>query len=105
AEGLLGALTIAREQLGLTEHEMLDTLEVLGYGATTVLNAVITKRGGRPGLLITRGFEDLLTTERGKQSWVTLPRSARIHAVTHRHQEPLIPRSLIRGIPERVNSL
>src|SRR5215472_16501404 len=94
AEGLLGALTIAREQLGLTEHEMLDTLEVLGYGATTVLNAVITRRGGRPGLLITRGFEDLLTMERGKQSWVTLPRSDRIHPVTHRHQEPLIPRSL-----------
>lgn len=105
AEGLLGALAIAREQLGLTEHEMLDTLEVLGYGATTVLNAVITRRGGRPGLLITRGFEDLLTMERGKQSWITLPRSDRIHPVTHRHQEPLIPRSLIRGIPERVNSL
>lgn len=105
ADGLFSALTIARDQLSLTERELLASLDVIGYGTTTVLNAVLTRRGGRPGLLITRGFEDLLTMERGKQSWVTLPRSDRIHPVTHRHQKPLIPRSLVRGIPERVNSL
>ena len=84
AEGFHAALRMAREHLGLTEQEFLGGLEVIGYGATTVLNALLTRHGGKPGVLITRGFEDLLTMERGKQSWVTLSRVDRIHPVTHR---------------------
>ena len=80
-------------------------LEVIGYGATTVLNALLTRNGGKPGVLITRGFEDLLTMERGKQSWVTLSRVDRIHPVTHRHQPPLVPRARVRGVGERINSV
>ena len=105
ASGFLSALDMAREALGLDQAEFLDGLEVVGYGATTVLNSVLTRKGGTPGLLITRGFEDLLLMERGKQSWVQLSRVDRIHPVVHRHQPPLIPRNLVRGVSERVNSL
>lgn len=105
AEGFLDSLGMARDALGLTNEEFLGGLDVIGYGATTVLNALITRRGGRPGLLITRGFEDLLTMERGKQSWVELSRIDRIHPVTHRHQPPIIPRGLVRGVTERTNSI
>lgn len=105
AEGFLDSLRMARETLGLTEKEFLGELDVIGYGATTVLNAILTRKGGRPGMLVTRGFEDLLTMERGKQSWVTLSRVDRIHPVTHRHQPPLIPRALVQGVTERVNSI
>ena len=105
AEGFLNALAMARENLGLTQEEFLGGLDVIGYGATTVLNAILTRRGGRPGMLITRGFEDLLTMERGKQSWVTLPRVDRIHPVTHRRQPPLIPRSRVCGVTERYDSV
>lgn len=105
ASGFLSALDMAREALGLEQAEFLDGLEVVGYGATTVLNSVLTRNGGSPGLLITRGFEDLLLMERGKQSWVQLSRVDRIHPVVHRHQPPLIPRNLVRGVSERVNSL
>lgn len=105
AEGFLNALTTARDRLGLTQDEFLSGLDVIGYGATTVLNALLTRTGGRPGMLVTRGFEDLLLMERGKQSWVTLPRADRIHPVTHRHRPPLIPRHLVHGVTGRVNSL
>lgn len=105
AEGFLDSLGMARDTLGLTEKEFLGELDVIGYGATTVLNAVLTRTGGQPGMLVTRGFEDLLTMERGKQSWVTLSRVDRIHPVTHRHQQPLIPRTLVQGVTERVNSI
>lgn len=105
AEGFLASLGQARDSLGLSQREFLSSLEVVGYGATTVLNAVLTRRGGRPGMLVTRGFEHLLLMERGKQSWVTLARQDRIHPVTHRHQEPLIPRDRIRGVSERIDSL
>jgi N-methylhydantoinase A len=105
AEGFLSALAQTREELEMTQAEFLGALEVVGYGATTVLNSLLTRRGGRPGLLITRGFEDLLLMERGKQSWIGLSRVDRIHPVTHRHQAPLIPRSRVRGVGERVDSL
>ena len=105
AEGFMGSLAMAREQAGLTSEEFLGGLEVIGYGATTVLNAVLTRQGGRPGLITTRGFEDLLTMERGKQSWAALPRADRIHPVTHRHLPPIVPRRLVRGVTGRVNSL
>lgn len=105
ASGFLSALDMAREALGLDQAEFLGGLEVVGYGATTVLNSLLTRKGGQPGLLVTRGFEDLLMMERGKQSWVQLTRIDRIHPVVHRHQPPLVPRSRIRGISERVDSL
>lgn len=105
ASGFLNALSMARDALELTSAEFLGSLEVIGYGATTVLNALLTRRGGKPGLLITRGFENLLAMERGKQTWVTLSRVDRIHPVTHRHLPPLVPRSRIHGVTERVDSL
>ena len=105
AEGFLSALDVAQDALGLSMREFLGALDVVGYGATTVLNSVLTRQGGTPGLLITRGFEDLLLMERGKQSWVGLDRIDRIHPVTHRHQVPLIPKSRVRGVSERVDSV
>lgn len=104
AEGFMASLNQAREAAGISAEAFFHGLEVVGYGATTVLNALLTRSGGRPGLLITRGFEDLLLMERGKQSWVTLSRTDRIHPVTHRHQVPLIPRVRVRGITERITS-
>lgn len=105
AEGLLVSLDDARSRLGAPKAGFLSELEVIGYGATVVLNALLTRRGGRPGMLVTKGFEQLLLMERGKQSWVMLPRQDRIHPVTHRHLEPLIPRERIRGVSERIDSL
>ena len=105
AEGFFASLDNARSQLGLEQEQFYSSLEVIGYGGTTVLNAVLTRRGGSPGLLITRGFEDLLLMERGKQSWIELGRADRIHPVTHRHQQPLIPRSRVRGVSQRHDSL
>lgn len=105
ASGFLAALDMARDALGLSQDEFLHGLEVIGYGATTVLNSLLTRSGGSPGLLITRGFEDLLLMERGKQSWVQLGRVDRIHPVVHRHQQPLIPRWCVHGVSERLSSL
>lgn len=90
-------------------RELGDVLEspgvIVGYGATIALNALLTRRGGRPGLLITRGFEHLLYMGRGKQSWTELDRDARIHPQTHRMLEPLIPFERVHGVSERTDCL
>ena len=78
---------------------------MLGYGSTIVLNTLLTRRGVQVGLVVTAGFEDLLLMERGKQTWTEYERVDRIHAVTHRHLEPLVPKRLIVGVTERIDCL
>ena len=104
--GFVNAVEAAARAMG---RELGDVLEspgvIVGYGATIALNALLTRRGGRPGLLITRGFEHFLYMGRGKQSWTELDRDARIHPQTHRMLEPLIPFKRVHGVSERTDCL
>jgi acetone carboxylase beta subunit len=105
ARGFFAAIDAAAGNWGMTAEEVLRSLKVLGYGSTVVLNAILTRSGRTPGLITTRGFEGILLMERGKQTWVDLDRAARLHPVTHRHNPPIVPRRLIRGVTGRIDSL
>lgn len=105
SQGFFAAIQSACEEAGLELSETLSSLQVLGYGATVALNAILTRSGGNPGLLVTKGFENLLTMGRGKQSWAELDRANRLHPATHRQLPPLIPLSRTRGITGRIDSL
>ncbi|HEY8429716.1 MAG TPA: hydantoinase/oxoprolinase family protein, partial [Sandaracinaceae bacterium] len=105
SKGFFRAIERASDEMGLPVQQTLSALRVLGYGATIALNTVLTRRGGKPGLIVTRGFEHLLVMGRGKQSWTELDRPARIHPVTHRMLEPLIPYERVRGVTERIDCL
>lgn len=104
SRGLFAAIEAALDAGSLDRQKSFAELKVIGYGATTVLNALLTRRGDRTGLLITKGFEHLLLIERGKQTWTEYDRRDRIHSLTHRHLEPIVPRNSIRGITERVDA-
>lgn len=82
---------------------ILSKLVVAIYSGTTMLNTILTKGGGKIGLIITKGFEDSLLQERGAQVWKGLSYSDRLHAATHFHDAPLIPKRLIRGVTERID--
>ncbi len=103
ARGFFSAINAAASTWGMDVDEVLSSLKVLGYGSTVVLNAILTRSGVTPGLLITKGFEGILLMERGKQTWLDLERQARLHPVTHRHNEQLVPRRLIRGVGGRID--
>jgi acetone carboxylase beta subunit len=105
ATGFLAAIEDASAQWDLTVDEVLPSLQVLGYGSTVVLNAILTRAGKTPGLIVTKGFESILLMERGKQTWLDLDRPSRLHPVTHRHNEPIVPRRLIHGVTGRVDVL
>src|SRR5699024_1078246 len=49
------------------------------------------------------GLEDILLMEQGRQVWSGYSFADRLHAVTHVHNEPLIPKRRIRGVSERVD--
>jgi len=73
------------------------------YSGTAMLNRLLERKGRRVGVIVTGGTEDTLRLERGIQTYLGYPYSDRLHVATHHHNEPLVPRSLIKGVRERVD--
>jgi N-methylhydantoinase A/oxoprolinase/acetone carboxylase beta subunit len=64
------------------------------HGTTLVTNALIERRGSRTGALVTEGMEDLFDIARETRYDLFDLRLA--------FPEPIVPRRLRRGIPERI---
>src|SRR3989442_5916707 len=73
------------------------------YSGTAMLNRLLERKGRRIGLIVTAGMEDALRLERGIQTYLGYPYSDRLHVATHYHNEPLVPRELIRGVRGRID--
>jgi len=84
--------------------ELVSNLEVLGFGATLVVNALLTRAGRKCGMIITKGHEDIFEIARGKGGWCHLESIVdRLHPQAHFKPEPLIPRYLIKGVCELID--
>ncbi len=102
----VGFMTSARDALGYWGLEEADALPriVSGiYSGTAMLNRLLERKGRRVGLIVTGGMEDALRLERGIQTYLGYPYSDRLHVATHYHNEPLVPRELIKGVRERID--
>ena len=74
------------------------------YSGTLMLNRLLQREGeGGIGVVTTAGFEDILRFGRAVQSYAGYPYSERLHARSHGYPEPIVPRSLVRGVRERIN--
>src|SRR5947208_14177955 len=73
------------------------------YSGTAMLNRLLERKGRRVGVIVTGGMEDSLRLERGIQTYLGYPYSDRIHAASHHHNEPLVPRELVKGVRERID--
>src|SRR5262249_228693 len=90
--------------VGTKIDELLPAIEIIRYSTTIAMNRLIERKGPRLGLLTTEGHEDTVLLGRGAE-WIDGTRVAerRNLAVQHKPQ-PLIPRELIVGLKERVDS-
>lgn len=80
---------------GLEEMAIeLSQVDTLLHGSTIATNAVLERRGATTGLLTTRGFRDVLMIQRFDKKDSYNP--------FYKRPEPLIPRSQIEEITERV---
>jgi acetone carboxylase beta subunit len=73
------------------------------YSGTAMLNRLLERKGRKVGVIVTGGIEDALRLERGIQTYLGYPYSDRLHVATHHHNEPLVPRHLVKGVRERVD--
>jgi N-methylhydantoinase A/acetone carboxylase beta subunit len=88
---------------GLGIREGFSSLRTGIFSGTAMLNRLLERKGRRVGCIVSGGMEDYLRTERGIQTYLGYTYSDRIHWVTHRHNEPLVPRDRMFGVRGRIN--
>jgi len=71
------------------------------YTGTSMLNALLTRRGSKVGLLITRGFAHLPIVERGL-TWIGHSYEDILHQQLHEHTPWLVEPQNIKEIQERI---
>src|SRR6202167_278737 len=90
--------------LGMKIEDLVAGIEMIRYSTTIALNRLIEKKGPRLGLITTEGHEDVVLIGRGAQ-WIDGTRVAeRRNLAIQKKPEPLIPRGMIVGVKERVDS-
>ena len=103
AEGFLASAEDAAEAWGITLDALFSGVNVVLYSGTGMLNTLLSRTGRRLGLITTKGTEDMILMGRGLQAWSDYSYADRLHAVTHQHPEPLVPRRRTYGVTERVD--
>ena len=96
SEGVMAGLQDAATAYGLSTADLLSATDLVIHGTTVATNTLVERKGAKVGLLTTEGFRDLLEMREGlKEDRYNL----RMKPV-----EPLVPRYLRLGVPERVRS-
>ena len=102
-EGLLAGLADIASQEELDLESILTSVDRIAHGTTAATNAYIERRGARVALLTTRGFEDTMIMQRMQGMTAGLSSSELTDYSKRSVPEPLVPRSRIFGVRERVD--
>jgi N-methylhydantoinase A len=103
AEGFLASAADAADAWGISLTDLFSGVNVVLYSGTGMLNTLLSRTGRRLGLITTRGMEDMVLMGRGLQAWADYSYADRLHAVTHHHPDPLVPRRRTHGVTERID--
>ncbi|XNO45675.1 hydantoinase/oxoprolinase N-terminal domain-containing protein (plasmid) [Sinorhizobium meliloti] len=63
-EGVLSAVRLAADSLGVDVQSFLSKTELFVHGSTIATNTLLEKKGAKVGLLVTEGFRDSLEIRR-----------------------------------------
>jgi N-methylhydantoinase A len=101
--GALDAVRDAAQNLGLkSEDELIATARFFFHACTIGDNTLITRAGARTGLITTRGFGDAILMMRGMTA-EGLTEEEAAHASALAKPDPIVPRTLIEELTERVD--
>ncbi|VBB47593.1 Acetophenone carboxylase gamma subunit [uncultured Desulfatiglans sp.] len=100
----LGVIEESARELDMALDELLPKIDLLRYSTTVAMNRLIERKGPRLGLITTEGHEDGILIGRGAQ-WVDGTRiTERRNLAVQNKPTPIIPRELIVGVKERIDS-
>ncbi len=103
AEGFIQSAEDAADAWGISLDTLFSGVDVVLYSGTGMLNTLLSRTGRRLGLITTKGTEDMILMGRGLQAWSDYGYADRLHAVTHHHPDPLVPRRRTHGVTERID--
>lgn len=103
SKGFFASAQDAADAWGITTSDLFAGVDVVLYSGTGMINTLLSRTGRRLGLITTKGLEDMILMGRGLQAWADYSYADRLHAVTHHHPEPLVPRRRTHGVTERID--
>jgi N-methylhydantoinase A len=103
AEGMLAAMRIAAERLGLPFDAFCERISVLTHGTTVGTNALIQRKGAKVGLITTKGHEDAIHIMRGSRGVNSRDIAKVVHFPESQKPEPIVPKRYVCGVSERVD--
>lgn len=104
ALGFNEALDLACKRAGLDRGSVLSEVDSVRYATTLGTNALIERKGPKVAAIVTHGFEDTIPLSRGRGYGEGLDYTMQQNLPAAERPEPLVPRSLIRSVKERMNS-
>lgn len=102
--GVLESVQRVSEELGLSLDELLQSAILFGHGTTVATNTLLTRTGSKTGLLTTRGHEDAMIIGRTFQKAAGLGEGEIADVANLDKAVPLVPPTLIQGVPERIDA-
>ncbi len=102
--GVLNAVTNAAEKLDLSLEGLLEQSSALVQGTTIGTNILINRNGVKTGMITTKGFEDTTHIMRASGRIDGLSPDEVRHQAACAKPIPIVPKTLIRGVAERMDS-
>jgi N-methylhydantoinase A len=102
--GVINAAKLAAEAYGLSFEAFCAAIQRFGHGTTVGLNALLTGRAAKTGIITTSGFADTLEIGRIRRQTSGLTEAEVTDFYLHNRFQPLVPRSVIVEVDERIDA-
>ncbi|HVW46342.1 MAG TPA: hydantoinase/oxoprolinase family protein [Solirubrobacterales bacterium] len=103
ARGFIDVLRQAAERTDQDLETLLGRTSLLLHGTTVGTNVLVQMKGARTGLITTRGHRDVMVMMRSFGRSAGLPIDRLLHVSRHEKPAPIVPRSLIAEVSERID--
>ena len=98
ANGMLNAMGLVAERIGLGFEEFCGRIKLLTHGTTVGTNTLIQRRGSKVGLITTKGQEDIIHIMRGSRGIDSRNLNQLVHFPESQKPVPIVPKRYIRGV-------
>lgn len=103
SEGFAASCVDALKQWDMKPDDVFPEVITGIYSGTSMLNRLLERKGQNLGVIVTAGQEDYFQLERGIQTYLGYSYQDRLKVVTHRHNEPIVPRKQMFGVRGRID--
>jgi N-methylhydantoinase A len=100
--GFIGSIGEVANRIGLSPAELLAQTDAILHGCTVGTNSLVEKRTAKVALLVTAGHRDTIYMMRAGERLVGSHPQEIAHLAGHYKPEPLVPKSLVVEIEERM---